>query len=201
MRIGISLNEVLRDFIGQVAYTHDKYLGEFDIEESPITDFDLLKHPILKKSFKDERELNKFMYNDHPLEIFGHNDQTHDTISVKLNKFLLDIDDEEEHEVEIVSREINKSIGATFFFLSKTIMNCSRLRFITSHVDEWDGVDVLITANPIALKNKPKGKIAVKVNAPYNEKSKADYTIDNLMEFMEDEDFRDEILESNTVNN
>ena len=28
MKIGITLNEVLRDFIGQLAYTYDKYVGE-----------------------------------------------------------------------------------------------------------------------------------------------------------------------------
>ncbi len=33
MKIGISLNEVLRDFIGQLVYTYDKYISDIDIKE------------------------------------------------------------------------------------------------------------------------------------------------------------------------
>jgi hypothetical protein len=32
---------------------------------------------------------------------------------------------------------------------------------------KWDGIDVLITANPKALESKPEGKISIKVNASY----------------------------------
>jgi hypothetical protein len=33
---------------------------------------------------------------------------------------------------------------------------------------EWDGLDILITADPEALKNKPEWKISVKIKTPYN---------------------------------
>jgi hypothetical protein len=45
---------------------------------------------------------------------------------------------------------------------------------------KWDGIDVLITANPKALESKPEGKISIKVNASYNKNVSADYEIDSL---------------------
>ena len=44
MKIGISINEVLRDFIGQFAYTYDKYIGPTNLTSQDITSFDLIDH-------------------------------------------------------------------------------------------------------------------------------------------------------------
>ena len=55
MKVGITLNEVLRDFISQFAYTYEKYHGtKFDIEKNPITDFNLLNHELV--DFEDSGE-------------------------------------------------------------------------------------------------------------------------------------------------
>jgi hypothetical protein len=40
MKIGISINEVLRDYIGQITYTYDKYIADSNIKED---DFNLLE--------------------------------------------------------------------------------------------------------------------------------------------------------------
>ena len=61
------------------------------------------------------------------------------------------------------------------------------------------GIDVLITANPKVLKSKPSGKISVKVNASYNKDDKADFEIDNIMEFM-NESIREKILNTKITN-
>jgi cytidylate kinase len=53
MKIGISINEVLRDFIGQLAYTYDKYIGETDVTEGDVTNFNLIEF------FKFDWALNK----------------------------------------------------------------------------------------------------------------------------------------------
>jgi hypothetical protein len=44
------------------------------------------------------------------------------------------------------------------------------------------------------LAAKPSGKISVKVKAPYNSDSSADYEIDSLLDFMKDESLRNRIL-------
>ena len=44
MKIGISLNEVFRDYLGQLTYTYEKYVGKTDIEEGDVTEFDLMKY-------------------------------------------------------------------------------------------------------------------------------------------------------------
>jgi hypothetical protein len=72
-----------------------------------------------------------------------------------------------------------KSNPSTFFFLSKTGCKIENIRFVTDYAKKWDGIDVLITANPKALESKPEGKISIKVNASYN-KNVSDYEIDSL---------------------
>lgn len=63
--------------------------------------------------------------------------------------------------------------------------------------EEWGDSDVLITANPIALENKPHGKISVKVKAPYNKNASADFEIDSILDFINNGKLRDKIL--NTI--
>ncbi len=117
-----------------------------------------------------------------------------DGLMNQFNNFLMDIKDDEEHEIEVVSREIDKSIPSTFFFLSKTGCKADKIRFVKRNEDEWGDADILITANPFALDNKPTGKISVKVNTSYNSTSTADYEIDSILEFIKDIDLRERIL-------
>lgn len=198
MKIGITLNEVLRDFVSQFAYSYGKYNGiDWDIEKNPITDFNLLNHENV--DFEDEYELKKFLYMEAALEVFGHADQTIANIMTHFNQFLIEMKDEEEHEIELVSREAARSIPSTYFFLSKTLCQAPNVRFVTAYADKWDGIDVLVTACPTALEAKPSGKISVKVKAPYNKDVKADFEIEDLFEFMNDAELRERILNTKTA--
>jgi hypothetical protein len=190
MKIGISINEVLRDYVGQFAYTYEKYIGPTNISSNDVTSFDLIDH----FKFDSVDKLNSFLFLEAPLEIFGHADQLHDGIITHLNEFLSEIDYEGQHEVKIVSREVSKAIPSTMFFLSKTGCKATDIKFVKTHELEWDGVDVLITANPKALAAKPDGKISVKINASYNSDSISDYQLDNIIEFFRDEELRNKIL-------
>lgn len=195
MKIGITLNEVLRDFIGQFAYTYDKYVDKFDIKETPVDTFDLINH----FKFNSIDELNKFLYIEASLEIFGHADQLHDNVMKHFNLFLSDIKDDEEHEIELVSREVQKAIPSTLFFLSKLACQADKIRFVQNYEDKWDGLDVLITACPKALETKPKDKISVKINSVYNKDVKADYELDSIIEFFKDEELRNKILNTKII--
>jgi hypothetical protein len=202
MKIGISINEVLRDFIGQFIYTYDKYIVPEleadgvtvpDLEIEDVTSFNLMDH----FEFKDINRFNTFLYLEAPLEIFGHADLMSDGLMNHFNNFLTDIKDDEEHQVYLVSREVDKSIPSTYFFLSKTGCKADKIQFCSNNENEWDGIDVLVTANVVALENKPQGKISIKVKSPYNKDVKADYEIDTLLDFINDEEFRNRII--NTI--
>jgi hypothetical protein len=189
-KINISLNEILRDFTGQFNYTYDKYIAKKELKENEITSFNLLDH----YDFKSIDDLNSFLYSEASLEIFGHADQMIDGIMGKFNTFLMDIEDDEEHTIKLVSKEFNKSIPATFFFLSKTGCRIKNIDFINKDSDEWLGADVLITANPNALLAKPENKISVKVKTSYNTNAPADYEIDSILDLINDTNLRDKIL-------
>ena len=190
MKIGITINEVLRDFIGQFIYTYNKYIEETDITHEDVTSFNLLEH----FKFDDTNSLNKFIYSEAPLEIFGHADQMTDGLMIHFNTFLTDIYDEEEHEIVLISREVEKSIPSTLFFLSKTGCKATNIKFVTSYADKWNDIDVLITANPQTLEAKPTGKISIKVNTPYNKNTTSDYQIDSILDFIKNTDLREKIL-------
>ncbi len=194
-KIGITLNEVLRSFIEQLTYTYNKYIEEIDITEDEITDFDLIKY----FKFDDVEKLNKFMYLEAALEIFGHADQVSDGLMVSFNQFLMDIQDEEEHEVLLVSREVDKSIPATNFFLSKTGCRATDIKYVKRYIDKWDNVDFLITANPETLLSKPSGKVSIKIKTYYNTNIPADFELDSILDFIKDEDLRNRILKSKTI--
>lgn len=203
-KVAISINEVLRDYIGQFIYTYEKYIvpeleekgkkySEVEIEN--VTSLNLTDH----FEFESINKLNTFLYKEAPLEIFGHADLMSDGLMIHFNRFLSDIKDDEEHEIELVSREVDKSIPSTYFFLSKTACLIDKIRFVKNNEDEWGDADVLITANSFALSNKPNGKISVKVKSPYNENLKSDYEINSLLDFINDEDFRNKILNTKTT--
>jgi hypothetical protein len=192
MKIAISLNEVVRDMLSQLDYTYSKYISQKDTTVNPtdVTSFDLLDH----FDFKSKQALNKFLFEEASLEVFGHADQIHENLMRDFNRFMVEISDEEEHTVEIVSREFLKSIPATLFFLSKLGCLANNIRFVKQNEEEWGDADLLITANPIALENKPEGKISVKISAPYNKDSKANYELNSLDEFISDASVREKII-------
>lgn len=196
MKIGITINEVLRNFIGQLAFTYEKYIGDVDITEEDVTNFNLIEF----FKFEDVNKLNSFLYLEAPLEIFGHAGQMSDGLMNHFNNFILEMKDDGEHEVELISLEVDKSIPSTYFFLSKLGAKIPNIRFVTNYEDKWKGVDVLITANPKTLEAKPSGKISVKVNAPYNKDIKGDYEINSLLDFIKNEEFRNKILSTKITN-
>lgn len=189
MKIGITLNEVLRDFTGQLSYVYSKYIEEHDIEKNPVTDWDLIK----SFEFKDTHALNTFIYTEAAMEIFAHADQLHNNVVTKLNLFISNMNDEE-HEVHLISREGDKARSATLFFLSKLGFTGDNLKFVLDTSKKWDDMDVLITANPKALDTKPEGKVSVKIKSTYNDDSEADFEYDTIIDlFNNEEEFLNKI--------
>ena len=124
MRIGIDVNNVLRDTLKKIEQEYEKWFienpflvdSEFKYEIfSPVESLDLTTH--LK--FKDDNELYDFLYKEHTMEIFGHAGSVETSSMMDLNDFYLDMRDF--HDILIVSDEIGKSKPASLFFIISLI--------------------------------------------------------------------------------
>ncbi len=204
MRIGIEINGVLRDTIGKFTQLYEKHMieekedgnktydlnvsgntEELTIKEdfeykilSDVTSLNLMDH----FRFKDENELYSFMYEDFPMQIFGHAGSSETFSFNDLNEFYLKY--RETNEILIVSDEIGKSKPASLFFLSKFGCLIEKIKFYSNITinSMWDEVDILITSNPNILLDYPKDKIVIKYNTNYNKDIDFGYVINKLIE-------------------
>jgi len=209
-KIGIDVNGVLRDTIGKFTQLYEKHLidssdepfagntYELDMsgntelieletesfEYKQISDVDSLE---LDKhfSFRSKEELFNFMYEEYAMELFGHAPSTEMTTFNMLNDLYYELRDE--NELLIVSSEIGKSKPASLFFISKFGCLLEKVLFFSDVTKNnmWDQVDILLTADPILLLEKPVGKTVVKFNTSYNKHIESEYEISSLSEFGE----------------
>ena len=210
MRIGIDVNGVLRDTLLKFDSVYQKNFIEKNDEEflgqtfeldmsgntslinnevsdfvyekiSEVTSLSLRNH----YSFKSEEELFSFLYEDFAMEIFGHSPSVEMTTFNMLNDLYFELRDS--YELLIVSNEIGKSKPSTLFFLSKFGCLLEKVLFFSevTKKDMWDQVDILLTANPDLLLEKPKNKIVVKYNTNYNKQIESEYELSSISEFSE----------------
>ena len=213
MRIGIEINGVLRDTIDKFKQVYEKHLADTQLNESTdrtyeidfsgdtdevvslnenvdvnsfeykilsdVTSLDLLNH----FSFQNKEELYSFMYEEYTMELFGHAPSTEMTTFNILNDLYYEL--REEYDLSVVSDEIGRSKPSTLFFLSKFGCLIEKVFFYSESTKNtmWDSVDILLTANPTLLLEKPKDKIVVKFNTTYNKQIESDYEISSLSEF------------------
>ena len=199
MKIGVSIDGVLRDFLGQVKETHLKYFpteeGEKEIE---INDYDLEKwvtfpdeevkqgemefNPDFNEDdfleseentelveVKNKVTLDEFLYEKCTVEIFGYANESISSAVETLNQLIID---NPKHEFILISREGGMAIPSTLFFLAKTKSSCSNIKFVKEYSKVWDYVDVMITDHPKILTTKPINKLSIVVDKKYNEEVK-----------------------------
>jgi len=212
-RIGIEINGVLRDTVGKFTELYEKhiidknhyestdktYQIEFseDTEEilelnentndnkfeykilSPVTSLDLENHFL----FKDKDELYSFMYEDYTMELFGHAPSTEMMTFNLLNDIYYNLRDT--HDLIIVSDEIGRSKPSSLFFLSKFGCLVEKIFFYSEITKNnmWNDIDILLTANPSLLLNKPSNKIVIKYITHFNKDIESEYSISSLSEF------------------
>ena len=204
-RIGIEINGVLRDTIGKFTQLYEKHMIEekddgsktFDVDISgntkelvsseefeykilsDVTSLNLIEH----FRFNDENELYKFTYEDFAMQIFGHAGSTETFSFNDLNEIYQKYRDT--NELLIVSDEMGKSKPASLFFLSKFGCQLEKIKFYSNLTinSMWNEIDILLTANPTLLLEKPKDKIVVKYNTNYNKNVDCGYVINTLKEF------------------
>jgi hypothetical protein len=119
------------------------------------------------------------------MQIFGHAGSTETFTFNDLNDIYLKYRDN--NEMVIVSDEMGRSKPASLFFLSKFGCLLEKIKFYSNSTinSMWDEIDVLLTANPTLLLEKPKDKIVVKFNTNYNKNVNCENEISTLKEFDE----------------
>ena len=189
MRIGIEINGVLRDTIGKLEMVYKKYLIEKTegIEDSesfeygmnlPVTSMNLRDH----FKFQTDEEFFSFLYEEFPMEIFGHAGSTETMTFNDFNEFYVEF--RNDHDILIVSDEIGKSKPASLFFLSKFGCLIEKVKFYSNQTinSMWDEIDVLLTSNPDLILNHPDNKHIIKYNTDYNKEIKCDDEISSIKE-------------------
>ena len=192
MRIGIELNGVLRNTLGKIEQTYQKYMIEkmegVDDENSikyelklPITSLELSNHLM----FENEGDLYSFLYEEFPMEIFGHSQSTEYTTFNDLNEQYVNLRDS--HDLLIVSDEIGKSKPSSLFFLSKFGCQLEKIKFYSNSTinSMWNEIDVLLTANPTLLLNHPEDKLVIKYETIYNQEINTIHKIKKIKELEE----------------
>lgn len=193
MRIAIEINGVLRNTVGKIEQTYQKYMIDktdgLEDEESfkyeinlPITSLELKNH----FTFQSDNELFTFLYEEFPMEIFGHSQSSEYSTFNDLNEIYVNLRDN--HDLLIVSDEIGKSKPASLFFLSKFGCLVEKVKFYSNSTinSMWDEIDILLTSNPVLLLEHPEGKVVIKYTTEYNKHINSENTISSLneLEFM-----------------
>ena len=188
MRIGITINGVLRDTLQKVISIYNRY-NETELNVDDFESLNLLDY--LK--FETEEELLEWMYVECPMEIFGNGVALSDNIFNTLNTFYKDFRDE--HEIVILSEEIEKSKSATLFFLAKYGCLVDNIKFFglnSFYENVWDEVDMLITTDSRLLLNKPEEKESIKIENKFNKEIDSDFTIPELEQIFDLNIFKNE---------
>ena len=188
MRIAIEINGVLRNTINKIEQTYQKYyIDKTDgIEDEifsygmslPVTSLTLQDH----FKFQDDDELFSFLYEEFPMEIFGHSQSSEYSTFTDLNELYVNLRDN--HELLIVSDEIGRSKPASLFFLSKFGFLLEKVKFYSNSTinSMWEEIDVLLTSNPTLLLEHPSDKILIKFETEYNKEINTIHSITSIKE-------------------
>jgi hypothetical protein len=196
MKIAIALDDVIRAKSKSILKAYKKLNEDFEIENVDISTNNFKN--IL--GFKTDKEYNKFLYEDYVFEIFAEAEVTEKMVDKRLNLWHIDLNNNEELkepiDLTLVNPyEFNASIGFTHFFLAKMATRIRETFFPTNSVEIYDKCDVLITADPKLLENKPFGKVVVKIETDYNKEQTADFTYKGFMDFLNDEEIINKLIQ------
>jgi len=203
MKIGIEVNGVLRNTIEKFSQIYEKTLVIPQDDESVLKSYELsesgdfeneigddeFKYEIISEvdsldlmshfAFKSKEDFFSFMYEEHPMEIFGHSPSSEMLTFNDLNDFYLEFRDK--HQITIISDEIGKSKPATLFFLSKFGCLVERVIFYNEVTKEnvLSDFDLIVTSNPDIIINYEN---VIKFDTVYNKSVNCKKTITSIKE-------------------
>ena len=190
MKICITLDDVLRGKTAQFGKIYKKYIdNDVDLDKIDISSGDLCK--VFFNG--DSKKYEKFLYEDYAFEIFSEAQPAEKMVDKNLILWHLDVAEDEDidYDVELMlgnAREFNASIGYTYFFISKMATRIREVYLPKDSLELWEKCDIMVTADPYLLQNKPEGKVSVKIETDYNKDDDADYTYGSLQKFIDDKD-------------
>ena len=206
MKIGIEINGVLRDTIEKFKQVYEKVMIDgnqpellnqtYELDMSGNTEENIeipeIKYEVISEVtslnlmdhfwFKSKDEFFSFMYEESPMEIFGHAPSSEMTTFNELNDLYIELRDN--HEITIISDEISKSKPATLFFLSK--FGC-----LIEHVSFYNEItkdeilskfDLIVTSNPNIIINYKDLINVIKYETKYNSDVICNHTITSIKE-------------------
>lgn len=191
MKIGIELNNVLRDINTQILKYYKKDINkEFDdkhVDKNVVNLIDRLR-------FESKKAKSDFMYIDYPYEIFGCAKTMQRNLSTLLNTFVVELTDREDDVYELCLfslKEKGLSIQSTYYFLSKIGCRVREMFFPKRGEEMWEKCDVIITTNKHIVKSKPENKKVVLIKTSDNQNliDKCDLVYDSLYDLLEDSEF------------
>jgi hypothetical protein len=208
MKIAIEINGVLRDTIEKFKQVYEKHMIDedsdesyvlpttFNIDESGNTETEIsndkFEYKIVSEvtslnlsehfSFRSKEDYFSFMYEEFPMNIFGHAPSTEMTTFNDLNDFYNEFRDE--HEITIISDEMGKSKPASLFFLSKFGCLVENIIFYNSVTKDkvLSSFDLIVTSNPELIINYSNKVSVIKYNTSYNKQVDAKNSISRLRE-------------------
>ena len=197
MKIALTLDDVLRNKRQQIFKIYQKYIdSSFNPKEHDLTTNNYQE--IL--GFETKEEYQRFLYEDYVFEIFAEADAVEKMLDKKFNLWTLSVGDQDDLDEPIdfiITNpfEFNASIGFTHFFLSKMATRVRETYFPLDSSTIWDRCDVLITAEPKLIKERPEGKKVIKIETDYNKDLAADLTYKSLSELIEDKEIIKKLTE------
>jgi len=181
--IAIELNGVIRNIVDKII---EIYESEKEITlDRPLSSLDLQK----ELDFSTKEELIDFIYIESPMRVFGYSKEIEESSIFIINEIYKKFRDE--YKIIIFSNEVEKSKPATLMFLARTGCLIDNVQFfpLEDYDSIWKNSDIVISALPTILDGKPKNKISIKYENPYNEDIKADFNITSLKQLLENEYF------------
>lgn len=195
MKICFTLDDVIRAKTVQIGKIYKRNInGDIDLD---ALDFSTNDYQEIF-SFKTKADWQKFLYSDYAYEIFGEAPVTTKGVDKEFNLWLIGLQDiDDDIEVSLANPfEFNASIGFTCFFLSKIATRVRELYFPIDSSEIWDKCDVLVTADPKLIEEKPEGKICVKINMPYNKDLETDYSFDSLSDALKENNILKKLIDN-----
>jgi hypothetical protein len=200
MKIYISIDGVLRNFINRFHYHYENAFINVDATEEdssfvytvtePITNNNLSDH----FTFQSKEQRDHFQYIEYPMELYGHSPVSYGNVNNDVNKIVYH---HKEHEIYLVGLdEFGKARPATLFFLSRNGIMVDNIKFIKSEDihKEWEIADLWISDSEKILQAKPEGKEFILFNTKYNEH----FTYEKIINKLSDIDIENSQI---TINN
>lgn len=188
VRIGIDINDVIRDYTGQFIKCYKKMIDpKFEKEVSDIESFDFVE----EFNFGSESEYQDFKYTDAAFEIHARaemkDSRLYGALTDWVDNVLKSLDIDEDPEVFYFSPfELGLTIPSTLSFLASHGLRVREYYFPVNSMEMYDKCDIMITANPNLISKCPEGKKVFKINAPYNKDVESEFSFDSLYDVIKD---------------